>query len=104
MGWHEGKHDALPWLTYLWGILIRAYSEFQERVEVLLRGRGSKTDLVRNAVARHIGPFSISEIEIECPGVSRDMVRHVLRKMRADGLVKVQRKGRSARWFSTREA
>ncbi len=101
-GWHDGKHDALPWLKYIWGILIRAYSEFEERV-VLLGGRGSKTDLVRNAVARQIGPFSISKIESECPGVSRDMVRHVLRKIRADGLVKVQGKGRSAKWVNTRQ-
>jgi len=94
-GWHEGRHDAHPWLRYFWGVLIRAYDEFEARVATL---KGSKTEQVRAAVARRLGPFGIVEIERDCPGVSRDMVRHVLRQMRAEGLVQVEGRGRGARW------
>jgi Fic family protein len=94
-GWHESRHDAHPWLGYFWGILIRAYDEFEARVETL---KGSKTDQVRAAVARRPGPFRIADLEYDCPGVSRDMVRHVLRQMRAEGLVQVQGRGPGARW------
>ena len=24
-GWHEAEHDILPWVTYFWGVLLRAY-------------------------------------------------------------------------------
>ena len=98
-GWHEARHDARPWLGYFWGTLIRAYREFEERVGVLVSGRGSKTELVKQAVARRIGPFSISDIEAECPGVSRDMVRYVLRRLRDQALIAPQGKGRGARWI-----
>jgi len=97
-GWHEDRHDPIPWLNYFWGTLIRAHGEFEDRVGTLLRGRGSKTELVREAVARRLGPFSISDIERDCPGVSRDMVRHVLRQMRDAGELEVQGHGRGARW------
>lgn len=97
-GWHAGKHDVHPWLNYFWGTLQRAYNEFEERVGKLVEGRGSKTDLVREAVMRRVAPFSISDIEADCPGVSRDMVRHVLRQMRGDGLIALGGKGRGARW------
>jgi DNA-binding GntR family transcriptional regulator len=40
----------------------------------------------------------MSEVEHDCPGVSRDMVRHVLRQMRAEGLLVVEGRGRGARW------
>jgi Fic family protein len=93
--WHDSAHDAHPWLAYVWGVLIRAYREFEARVETL---KGSKTEQVRAAVARRMGAFGIAEIEHDCPGVSRDMVRHVLRQLRAERMVEVKGHGRGAKW------
>ncbi len=98
-GWHENKHDAMPWLNYFWGTLIRAYKEFEERVGTIRTGRGSKTDQIIEAVGRRIKPFSISDIEGDCPWVSRDMVRVVLNKLRAEGKLILQGKGRAAKWI-----
>ncbi len=97
-GWHEGCHDPNPWLNYLWGALVRAYDEFEVRVGTILSGRGSKTEQVKQAVSRRFAPFSVSDIESDSPGVSRDMVRHVLRQMRDEGLIEVRGRGRGARW------
>lgn len=98
-GWHEGRHDPHPWLTYFWGMLIAAYKEFEERVGASRDGRGAKTALIEHAVRRRTRAFSISDIEAECPDVSRDMVRHVLRAMRERGEVEVQERGRGAKWI-----
>jgi len=100
-GWHEGQHDPFPWLEYFWGVLLRAYGEFRDRAGQLPTGRGSKTAFVEGAVERRLRPFAISDIENDCPGVSRDMVRHVLRQMRDDGRVVVRGRGRGARWENT---
>lgn len=97
-GWHEGEHDVTPWLEYFWGVLLRGYREFEERVHVVRDGHGAKTEQVRLAVLRRQQPFAISEIEQECSNVSRDMVRHVLRKMRDEGLIHATGVGRGARW------
>jgi Fic family protein len=97
--WHDSAHDAHPWLSYFWGVLIRAYDEFETRVETL---KGSKTDQIRAAAARRTGPFGIADLEYDCPGVSRDMVRHVLRQMRTEGLVRVEGRGPGAKWRITR--
>lgn len=97
-GWSEGHHDVLPWLRYFWGVLLRGYREFEERVGTLRAGRGGKTDLVKEAVRRRIGPFSISDIERECHGVSRDWIRIVLRRLRDEGRIARQGKGRAAKW------
>ena len=102
-GWHEGEHDTAPWLNYMWGALIRAYGEFEDRVGTMRSGRGSKTQQIKAAVRRRIAPFSITDIEGDCPGVSRDMVRHVLRQMRDGGLIEVRGRGRGARWHKTKE-
>jgi len=97
-GWHKGSHDVMPWLEYFWGVLIRAYREFEERVKVVHQGHGAKTEQVRVAVLKRSEPFAISDIEAECAGVSRDMVRYVLRNMREDGLIAVIGRGRGAKW------
>ena len=102
-GWHEARHDARPWLDYFWGVLLRAYREFEERVGTLSLGRGSKTQQVRAAVSRRLGPFSISDIEADCPGVSRDMVRVVLRQLRDETAITPLGKGRGARWIRKQE-
>jgi Fic family protein len=96
--WHEGKHDVNPWLNYFWGTLLRAYREFENRVGVITTNKGSKTELIRNTINRRIGPFTIVSIESDCPGISRDMIRLVLRQMRDEGLVTSSSKGRGAMW------
>jgi Fic family protein len=99
-GWHEATHDIAPWLGYFWGTLLRAYKEFEERVGTIERGRGAKGDRVRAEIMKRTRPFSISEIEEACPGVSRDMVRLVLRAMKAEGLITPTGKGRGAKWIA----
>jgi Fic family protein len=97
--WHDGEHNIFPWASYFWGVLLRAYGEFEGRVGEIRKGRGAKTAQVRQAVTRRTIPFAISDIESDCPGVSRDMVRIVLRQLRDEGEILVQGKGRGAKWI-----
>lgn len=97
--WHDGKHNPYPWLNYFWGTLLRAYSEFEKRVGTVAEGKGNKTELIRQTVARRIGPFAISDIKSDCPGISRDMIRLVLRQMRDEGIISSHGKGRGAKWL-----
>jgi Fic family protein len=98
-GWHDGAHDAFPWMRYFWGVLTGASNEFEARIVRLRRtSRGDKTEHVRDAVMRRLGAFSMADIEADCPSVSRDMIRHVLRILRTEGVVETSGRGRSARW------
>ena len=97
-GWHEGANDPLPWMRHFWGVLLHAYAEFEERVGTIGTGRGSKTQQVREAVARQVAPFAISELLRHTPGVSKEMVRRVLRQMRDEGVLVAEGQGRGARW------
>ena len=100
-GWHEAKHDPFPWMEYFWMVLLRAYKEFEEKVEGIKEtkgGKGSKTEQIKFAVKNKIGPFSISDIEKDCPGISRDWIRDVLELMREEGRVQSIGMGRGAKW------
>jgi len=96
--WHEAKHDPHPWLNYFWGVLQRASREFEERLSTS-EGKLNKSDLVRAAVHRRIGPFTSRQIEQDCPTVSHDLVRMVMRQLRDEGAITLQGRGRGARWI-----
>lgn len=97
-GWHKGKHDALPWVEYALSTILAAYKEFESRFAGVSKGRGSKTDIVMNAIDSIVGDFSVSDLEKACPDVSVDMIRHVLKKLKKNDRISSLGKGRFARW------
>ena len=97
-GWHEGKHDPWPYINYVLSIFKMAYREFAERVGAVKAPRGSKTDLVLAAINRFVGEFTVSQLEQACPGVSRDMIRRVLREQQSVNVIECQGRGPAARW------
>ena len=97
-GWHEGKHDPWPYINYALSMLKMAYREFAERVGEVQAPRGSKTELVMAAINRFADGFTVSQLEQTCPGVSRDMIRHVLRTQQCANIVECQGRGPAARW------
>lgn len=97
-GWHEGKHDFTPWLGFFLSIVRRAYVEFEQRAGDVRAPRGAKTQLVEAAIEAFDGDFGLADLERKCPGVSRDMVRRVLRDLSRKGLVVCRGRGPAARW------
>ena len=98
-GWHEGKHDPWPYINYVLYILKTAYREFEERIGTLSSPRGSKTEIVIRAIDRTVGPFRVADIQRQCPGVSLDMIRKVLKDLRPR--VQCLGRGKEAKWEKT---
>ncbi len=96
--WHEGRHNPWPYINYLLFILKTAYREFEERVGQTKSPRGAKTELVESAINAFSGEFTLSELEHACPGVSRDMVRRVLRDLQKAKKVECVGRGPGALW------
>lgn len=97
-GWHEGKHDPWPTINFLLYILKQAYKEFEQRVDQVKSSRGAKTELVEHAIGAIDGEFGITDLERLCPGVSRDMIRRLLRESKAAGRVECLGRGPGAKW------
>jgi Fic family protein len=96
--WHEGKHDPWPYINYILSILKNAYREFEDRVVQMKSPRGAKTKQVEAAVKAFSGTFTLHELERACMGVSRDMVRKVLRNLQKAGFVECLGRGPGAVW------
>jgi len=100
-GWHEGRHDPWPYIGFLLFILKRAYDEFEQRAGQIKSPKGEKTNLILQAIDHRIGAFRIMELQRDCPNVGVDMIRRVLKDLRARNQVECLGRGQNARWQKT---
>lgn len=98
-GWHDGRHDPLPWWEYFLGVmLLDAYRELESRVGQITRARGARSELVERTIERLPRRFRIADVLRACPGVSRPTVQRVMRRMRDEGRIELVSRGRAAAW------
>ena len=101
-GWHEGKHDPWPFINFVLFIMKLAYVDFVERVGDVKAPRGEKRDVVEASISKLLNSkkasFTMAELDQMCPGVSRDMVRHVVREQALKGKVECQGRGPGTLW------
>jgi Fic family protein len=97
-GWHEGRHNPWPYVDFVLYTLKTAYREFEERVGRVKAPRGTKTELVERAVSLFSGPFALADLERSSPGVSRDMIRKILRRLQKQDRVECLGRGPGAPW------
>ncbi len=60
--------------------------------------KGAKTELIISAANSFSGEFTLSDLERACPGVSRDMIRRVLRELQRMKKVECLGRGPGASW------
>jgi|SRR5271157_563896 len=97
-GWHEGRHNPWPYINYLLFVIKTAYLEFEERLGRTKSPRGAKTEMIEAAVNAMSEEFTLNRLEHACPGVSRDMIRRVLRALQKTGGVECLGRGPGAAW------
>jgi len=100
-GWHDGKHDPWPYINYILFVIKTAYKEFEQRLGQLKTPKGEKTSLILRAIDRRAGAFRITELQDECPNISVDMIRLILKNLRANNQVECLGRGQNAQWRKT---
>lgn len=96
--WHKARHDPWPYINYTLYILKSSYKEFEERIGQIKSPRGTKTEMIKQAINAFSGKFTLANLERACPGISRDMVRRVLRDVQRSGKVECLSRGPGAAW------
>lgn len=88
--WHEGTNSYEPFIKYFLGVLLKAYGDFESRVEHLKDRRLSKPDRVKAVIDRRVGKITKKEILAACPDISKVTVERALAYLVKSGyLVKI---------------
>jgi hypothetical protein len=59
---------------------------------------GGESELVRQTITRQTGSFSLADIRSQCPSVSLQTIKKVLRQFKEAGRIRLSGRGRGARW------
>ena len=66
LNWHENENDYIPFLKYMFGVVVKAYNEFEDRVEHLRHRKMSKADRIKAIIDKTPGKISKKEIAQAC--------------------------------------
>ncbi len=77
-GWHEGENSYEPFVKYYLGIMLKAYNEFESRVEHLKHRSLSKPDRIKAVIDNKVGKITKKEIMELCPDISKVTVERTL--------------------------
>lgn len=99
-GWHEGKHNAMPWVEYFLGVvLLTAYKEFENRVQDV--GNSDKRTLIENIIDSLPMQFKIADIRDRAPNISLPTIHRALADLKDKEKVTCVKTGRNAIWIKT---
>ncbi|MFO7611939.1 MAG: Fic family protein [Clostridia bacterium] len=88
-GWHEDENRYEPFVKYYLGILLKAYDEFENRIEHLKYRRMSKPDRIKAVIDRKVGKITKKEIMEYCPDISKVTVERTLTSLVKSGYIKI---------------
>lgn len=86
--WLKGRNTPEPFIRYLLGVFIKAFSLFEERVSDVLAATVSKEGRVRLLFERTALPLRKRQILEACPGVSGITVARALKSLLDAGKIR----------------
>ena len=86
-GWHEGENSYEPFVKYYLGIMLKAYNEFESRIEHLKHRTLSKPDRIKATIDNKVGKITKKEIMELCPDISKVTVERTLTDLVKSGYI-----------------
>jgi len=97
LNWYEGTHDHAPFTEYLLGVTLSAYRELEASTSLNF-SHGAKKTMVEEAVEALPATFRFAELTARLPLLKEATIKGSLKKMREDGKIVSEGRGRAAFW------
>lgn len=101
--WHESKNNYEPFVKYMLGIVVGAYREFEERVDLLISKGLSKPERVAQIIKNTFGKITKREILEKCPDISEITIQLALNDLHKNGDIIKLSGGRYTSYIWNRE-
>ena len=98
-GWLEGRDNPTAFIKYLLGIIVSAYRNFEERIEIVTV-KASSLEMVRKAIAGIVGKFTKADIIKLCSNIGVKTIEKHLKTL--TDLNEIQKHGSARATFYTR--
>lgn len=85
--WHENENNYEPFVKYYLGIMIKAYNEFESRVEYLNHRKLSKPERIKAVIDNKVGKITKKEIMELCPDIGKVTIERTLTELVKNGYI-----------------
>lgn len=83
--WHENENDYAPFLKYMLGVLLAAYRDFADRIELIDYGKLSKPERIARFIKDSYGEITKTEIMKAFQDISQITVQRTLAELLEKG-------------------
>ena len=85
LNWHEEENDYKAFVRYMLGVILAAYREFNERVNIWGKKPLTKTERVVEIIKNKLGAITKSEIVAQNPDIAEITVQRTLAELVENG-------------------
>ena len=103
MKWHEDENDYTPFVKYMLGVIIAAYRDFANRVEMIYNNNMSKPERIAKLIKDTYGEITKTEIMRKCQDISQITVQRTLAELMGKGDIIKIGGGRYTKYIWNRE-
>lgn len=97
--WHTGENDESPFITYMIGIILRAYKECDDRCDLIGKEKLTSPERVFSVIQKSLKPLSKKDIMSLCPNISQRTVERALKELQENKKIKPVGRGRSTKYI-----
>lgn len=97
-GWHDNSNDYAPFVKYYLGIILRAYKEFDKRMEYVIVQKTSKSERIKKLIFQTSVPISKKQIMEFYPNISKVTIERTLIQLVKKGTIKKVGSGRNTKY------
>lgn len=76
--WQENKNDYTPFVKYMLGVILAAYRDFDDRMEIIGDNNMSKPEQIAKLIKETYGEITKTEILKKCQNISQITVQRTL--------------------------
>lgn len=88
--WHENKNDYAPFVRYMLGVIVAAYREFENRVDVMITKGYTKPERIAEVIKQTLGQITKREVMEKCPDISDTTIQRTLNDLvKTDRIIKI---------------
>ena len=98
--WQDGTNDNTAFVKYILGIVLSAYRDFEERLN-LIEDKISAYKMVERVVKERLGKFTKSDTQEHCPTLARQTIEKALKQLCDEN--KIEKHGQSNKTFYVRK-
>ncbi len=99
VGWHTGENNPASFVSYLLGIILHAYREFESRISSVSISRASKVDRIREVFETKLGKITKRDILDRCPDISASTIEKTLKSLLDSGFIRKTGIGKSTAYY-----